>query len=78
MLSATIHRRWAREYLARAEQAPSRRRKLNYLRLAVANSVRAQNFESEVEIMLPWPLRAPWWPSHQSARRSQRWGDLGN
>jgi hypothetical protein len=47
MLSATIHRRWAREYLARAEQAPNRRRKLNYLRLAVTNSVRAQNIESE-------------------------------
>jgi len=49
MLSATIHRRWAREYLARAEQAPNRRRKLNYLRLAVANSIRAQNIETEPE-----------------------------
>jgi hypothetical protein len=48
MLSATIHRRGARLYLARAEQAPSRRRKLNYLRLAVANRGRAQNFESEL------------------------------
>jgi hypothetical protein len=49
MLSATIHRKWAREYLARAEQVPSRRRKLNYLRLAVTNSVCAQNIESESE-----------------------------
>jgi hypothetical protein len=48
MLPAIMHRRWAREYLARAEQAPDRRRKLNYLRLAITNSVRAQNMESEL------------------------------
>jgi hypothetical protein len=49
MLPAIIHRRWAREYLARVEQAPGRRRKLNYLRLAIINSVRAQNMESELD-----------------------------
>ena len=49
MLSAAIHRKWAREYLARAERALSGRRKLNYLRLAVTNNVCAQNIESEAE-----------------------------
>jgi hypothetical protein len=50
MLPAIIHRKWAREYLARAEQAPGRRRKLTYLRLAITNSVRAQYIESELEM----------------------------
>ena len=47
MMSPVLHRRWAREYLARAQQAPSRRRGLDLLRLAVSNSIRAQELEAE-------------------------------
>jgi hypothetical protein len=47
MLPAGIHRKWAREFLARAQQAPSRSRKVKYLRLAVSNSVRAQTLEAD-------------------------------
>jgi hypothetical protein len=47
MLSAAIHRKWAREFLARAQGAPSRARKVKYLRLAVSHSVRAQTVEVE-------------------------------
>jgi hypothetical protein len=48
MMSPVIHRRWAREYLARAQQATSRRRGLDLLRLAVSNNIRAQELEAEV------------------------------
>ena len=47
MMSPVIHRRWAREYLARAQQATSRRRGLDLLRLAVSNNIRAQELEAE-------------------------------
>jgi len=47
MMSPVIHRKWAREYLARAVDARSRTRKLSLLRLAVSNSVRAQILEAE-------------------------------
>jgi hypothetical protein len=47
MLSPAIHRKWAREFLARAQEAQGRRRKVDLLRLAVSNSVRAQNLEAE-------------------------------
>ena len=47
MMSPMIHRKWAREYLARAQQAQGRSRKLGLLRLAVSNSVRAQILEAE-------------------------------
>ena len=47
MVSAVIHRRWAREYLCRAERAMSRDKKRRFLRLAVNNCVRAQTLESE-------------------------------
>ena len=47
MMSPLIHRRWAREYLARAQRASSRRRKEDFLQRAVSNSVRAQNLEAE-------------------------------
>ena len=47
MMSPVIHRKWAREYLARAQQARGRSRKLDLLRLAVSNSVRAQILEAE-------------------------------
>jgi hypothetical protein len=46
MVSAVIHRRWAREFLARGT-GPRRDGKLRLLRLAVANSVRAQQFEAK-------------------------------
>ena len=49
MLRSTMHRRWAREYLDGAERATTRRRKLDYLRLAVCNSVRAQALEASEE-----------------------------
>lgn len=48
MMSPVIHRRWAREYLVRAQQATSRRRGLDLLRLAVSNNIRAQELEAEV------------------------------
>jgi len=47
MVSATIHRRWAREFLVRAVEAQNRSRKLHFLRLAVDNCVCAQNLEAE-------------------------------
>ena len=47
MVSPIMHRKRAREYLARAEQASDRRRKLKYLRLAVSNTVRATNIKAE-------------------------------
>lgn len=49
MLPSTVHRQWAREYLERAEQERVKSRKLGYLRLAVANSVRAQALETATE-----------------------------
>jgi hypothetical protein len=47
MLSPAIHRKWAREFLVRAQEAPSRDSKVKYLQLAVSNSVRAQILEKE-------------------------------
>jgi hypothetical protein len=47
MVSATIHRRWAREFLVRAVEAQGRSRKLHFLRLAVDNCVCAQNLDAE-------------------------------
>ena len=47
MMSPVIHRRWAREYLVRAQQATSRRRGLELLRLAVSNNIRAQELEAD-------------------------------
>jgi hypothetical protein len=47
MLPAVMHRRWAREFLALAQEAPNLARKVKYLRLAVSNSVRAQTAEAE-------------------------------
>lgn len=47
MMSPVIHRRWAREYLARAQQATSRGRGLELLRLAISNNIRAQEMEAE-------------------------------
>jgi hypothetical protein len=50
MMSPVLHRRWAREYLVRAQQATSRRRGLDLLRLAVSNSMRAQELEAEAKL----------------------------
>ena len=47
MLSPAIHRKWAREFLVRAQEAPSRDSKVKYLQLAGSNSVRAQILEKE-------------------------------
>jgi hypothetical protein len=46
MVAPVIHRKWAREFLARADRASSRDRKLGLLRLAVDNTVRAINLEA--------------------------------
>ena len=47
MINAAIHRRWAREFLDRAQQAEARSRKLQYLRLAVNNCACAQAMEAD-------------------------------
>lgn len=46
MIAAAIHRRWAREYLVRAQHAKNADRKRRYLRLAVTNTVCARQLES--------------------------------
>jgi len=58
MLPATIHRRWAREFLARAQEAPNRDRQVKYLRLAVSNSVCAKTLEAEAAAPEP-PMDQP-------------------
>ena len=47
MVTPVLHRRWAREYLARAERTPQHSRKRHYLRLAVSNTVCAHRLEGE-------------------------------
>jgi hypothetical protein len=47
MVTPVLHRRWAREYLARAERTSQPRRKRHYLRLAVSNTVCAHRLEGE-------------------------------
>jgi hypothetical protein len=59
MLSSTLHRKWAREYLERAARAQSGSRKLGYLRLAVANGVRAQAIEATEKSEPPFTTRRP-------------------
>jgi hypothetical protein len=49
MITPVLHRRWAREYLARAERTPQHNRKRHYLRLAVSNTVRAHRLEVQSE-----------------------------
>jgi hypothetical protein len=46
MVTPVIHRKWAREFLARADRASTPRQKLGMLRLAVNNTVRAINLEA--------------------------------
>jgi hypothetical protein len=54
-LSSTIHRKWAREFLARADGASDRHRKVEYSKLAVTNSLRAQELEADARLlMLEW------------------------
>jgi hypothetical protein len=47
MIAPVVHRRWAREYLARAERTPQPDRKRRYLRLAVSNTVCAHRLEAQ-------------------------------
>jgi hypothetical protein len=61
MLPATVHRKWAREFLARAETAPDQPRKLKYLRLAVDNTLRAQTVEHDQQL-------SSWRPDDRAAR----------
>ena len=49
MITPVLHRRWARECLARAQTAPQPTRKRHYLRLAVSNTVRAHRLEAQGE-----------------------------
>jgi hypothetical protein len=46
MPSPTVYRGWAREYLTRAQAAPTRNRKLKFLQLAVCSTVKAQKVEA--------------------------------
>ncbi len=55
MLPAIMHRKWAREYLDRAERTQLRSRKLSYLRLAVNNCVQAQKLETKEGIRAAAP-----------------------
>ena len=47
MITPVLHRRWAREYLARAERTPQRSQKRRFLRLAVSNTVCAHRLEAQ-------------------------------
>jgi hypothetical protein len=49
MVTPVVHRRWAREYLARAERTPQATLKRRYLRLAVSNTVCAHRLETHGE-----------------------------
>jgi hypothetical protein len=51
MPSPTVYRGWAREYLSRAQAAPTRNRKLKLLQLAVCNTVKAQKVEAEDKVL---------------------------
>jgi hypothetical protein len=46
MLPAATHRKWAREYLARAQEAQTRNDQIRLLQMAVKYTVRAQELES--------------------------------
>ena len=48
MISPHLHRKWAREFLARAQETQDRQRKLYLLKLAVSSSVRAQRLEARM------------------------------
>jgi hypothetical protein len=46
MITPVVYRKWAREYLTRAERAPRPRQKRHFLRLAVSSTVCAQRLEA--------------------------------
>jgi hypothetical protein len=50
MVTPVLHRRWAREYLARADRTQQTSRKRRYLRLAVSNTVCAHRLEAKTPI----------------------------
>lgn len=50
MITPVIHRKWAREFLARAEDAKHPLHKRRYLSLAVSNTVCARRLEAEEEL----------------------------
>jgi hypothetical protein len=50
MPSPAVYRGWAREYLTRAQAAPTRNRKLKFLQLAICSTVKAQKIEAEDKI----------------------------
>jgi hypothetical protein len=47
MITPMLHRRWAREYLARADRTQQPNQKRRYLRLAVSNTVHAHRLEAQ-------------------------------
>jgi hypothetical protein len=47
MITPVLHRRWAREYLARADRTQQPSQKRRYLRLAVSNTVCAHRLEAK-------------------------------
>jgi hypothetical protein len=47
MPSPTVYRGWVREYLTRAQAAPTRSRKLKFLQLAFCSTVKAHKAEAE-------------------------------
>jgi hypothetical protein len=59
MITPMLHRRWAREYLARAEGTPRHNRKRHYLRLAVSNTVCAHRLEAQAEHEAAAPATGP-------------------
>jgi hypothetical protein len=51
MPSRTVYRGWAREYLTRAQAAPTGNRKLKFLQLAVCSTVKAQKAKAEDKVL---------------------------
>jgi len=49
MVAPVLHRKWAREYLTRAQHAGSHTRKCQYLQLAISNTVYARKLEGQEE-----------------------------
>lgn len=47
MVTPVLHRKWAREYLARADRTQQPTQKRRYLRLAVSNTVHAHRLEAQ-------------------------------
>lgn len=47
MATSVLHRKWARQYLAHAEKAPTHGRKCRYLQLAVNNTLCARKLEGD-------------------------------